>query len=309
MVKGRCKKATTGPHDEVCAMSDEITDIKSFFELDFLHNIQKYKDAVVGIKLSGKCLDDFAERRNIVRQIIELKTLGTKIAVVHGGGRQITEESQKLGIVKKEIKGLRYTTDVELEIADRCVRDLTRTLVQDFYEVSTAMGLNISAMGMSGYDGKMIVADLHSQEFEGSRTGKILRVDQKKLLSYMDSHILVVNPICAGEDERNWNVNADDVIESVAKTSNAKLVIMCSDTALYDKNKKTISKLFTDEIEGYINDGTFNDVLAPKVKAFAEIANNVCPVAIVNGAEKNAIDLELYTEIGSGTRVERRLAL
>jgi acetylglutamate kinase len=294
-----------GNNKNGCVSMDQI---KSFFDRDFPLNVQKYSDAVVGIKLSGKCLDDLAVRVNIVRQIVELKTLGSKVVVVHGGGRQITEEAKKAGIEKREIQGLRYTTDAELEIADRCVSALTRSLVQDFHSVAATMGLKISATGMSGYDGKIVTAELHSAPFEGSRTGRIVGIDKEMLLSNMDRHVLVMNSICAGDDGGRWNVNADDVIEEAAKVAGAKLVIMCSDTAFYDKNKKTISRLFTDEIQRYVDDGTFNEQLAPKVKAVGVIADTVCPVSVVNGAEPNAIDLELYTQRGSGTRIERRPA-
>ena len=282
---------------------------KAFFDLEFLRNREKYADAVVGIKLSGKCLDDFAVRRDIVRQIIELKTLGTQVAVVHGGGRQITEESARRGIVKKDIDGLRYTTDEELEIAADCVGGLTDTLVRDFHELAAEMGLKTTAMGMNGYDGKLIKAELHSEPFTGSRTGKIIEIDGGTLKDVMKRHVLVMNSICAGNDGRNWNVNADDVIAEVAKASGAKLVIMCSDTALYDKRGKTIRHLFTDEIGKYVANGTFNDQLAPKVKAVAVIAEQVCPVAIVNGTERSAIADELYTKKGGGTRIEMRHAL
>ncbi len=282
---------------------------KAFFELDFLQNVEKYKDAIVGIKLSGKCLDDFAARRDIVRQIIELRALGTQVAVVHGGGRQITEECKRRGIEKVEIQGLRYTSNEELEIATDCVGGLTDTLVQDFHQLAAEMGLKTTAMGMNGYDGKLIRAELHSAPFEGSRTGKIVSVDGETLRDVMKRHVLVMNSICAGNDGRNWNVNADDVIAEVAKASGAKLVIMCSDTALYDKKGKTITRLFTDEIEGYVDNGTFNDQLAPKVKAVAAIADLGCPVAIVNGTEPSAIARELYTTKGGGTLIQLRPAV
>ncbi len=281
----------------------------SFFDLEFLQNREKYARQIVGIKLSGKCLDDFAVRRDIVRQIIELKTLGTQVVVVHGGGRQITEECKKRGIEKREIEGLRYTSDEELEIATDCVGGLTDTLVRDFHELAAEMGLKTTAMGMNGYDGKLIKAELHSEPFAGSRTGKIIGVDGETLKDVMKRHVLVMNSICAGNDGRNWNVNADDVIADVSRASGAKLVIMCSDTALYDKNGNTISRLFTDEIQGYVDDGTFNSQLAPKVKAIAEIAEAGCPVAIINGTEPSAIARELYTKAGGGTRIEMRPAI
>lgn len=280
--------------------------LKTYFDLNFLQNRQRYAREVVGIKLSGKCLDDFEIRRDIVRQIIELKTMGAQIAVVHGGGRQITEECKKHRIEKREIEGLRYTTNKELEIATECVGGLTDTLVRDFHELAAEMGLNTTAMGMNGYDGKIITAELHSAAFEGSRTGKIIAVDGETLRDVMKRHVLVMNSICAGNDGLNWNVNADDVIAEVAMASQAKLVVMCSDTALYDKNGNTISRLYTDDIQSYVDDGTFNDQLAPKVKAIAEIAAAGCPVAIVDGRQPNAIAMELYTEEGGGTRIERR---
>lgn len=280
---------------------------KTYFNLDFLKNVQKYQDAVVGIKLSGKCLDDFEIRRNIVRQVLELRALGTKVVLVHGGGKQITEECAKAGIQKDERQGLRYTTQPELDIMKRCVPSLTKQLVEDFDVVSKKLGLGISTIGLNGYDGKLVSAELHSDTFEGSRTGKVVGVDTKSVRSLMDNNIVVMNSICAGTDGE-WNVNADDVFEAVAKATGAKLAIMCSDTALYDSAGQTITRLFTDAVGDYYADGTFNDKIKPKVDAAVKMADDVCPVAIVNGADPSAIERELYTSEGGGTLILSRSA-
>jgi acetylglutamate kinase len=281
---------------------------KSYFSRSFLHNVQKYKDAVIGIKLSGKCLEDMATRRDIVRQVLELRTLGSNVVLIHGGGKQITAEAEKAGIVKDERAGLRYTTQPELAIMERCIPELTGTLVGDFNHVSKEMGLDAKAIGLNGFDGKMVKADLHSPLFEGSRTGKVTDVNGKALRSLMKSHIVVMNSICAGEDGGHWNVNADDVIEGVARVTKAKLVIMCSDTPLYDKKGNTIRTLFTDSVEKLYANGTFGDKIKPKVDSAVKMAEEICPVAILDGRIKSVIDRELYNKTGGGTRVMVRPA-
>ena len=281
--------------------------IKNYFRRNFLLNCDKYKDEVVGIKISGKCLDDMEIRRNIVKQILELRTLGTRVVLIHGGGNQITREAEAAGIKKDEREGLRYTTKPELEIMERCIPDLTKQLVKDFVEVAQEMGLKkATAIGMNGYDGNMITAELHSPLFEGSRTGKVVRVNKKAIGALMDDHIVVMNSICAGEDGGRWNVNADDVIAALAKELKAKLVIMCSDTPLLNKNGQTIRTLFTDAVTRLYKNGTFNDKIRPKVEAGLNIAEGGCPVAIVDGADPTAIDRELYTKKGGGTRMQLR---
>ncbi len=283
---------------------------KSYFSRSFLHNVQNYRGAVIGLKLSGKCLDDMDTRLDIARQALELRTLGSKVVLVHGGGKQITEEAKKAGIVKDERAGLRYTTLPELAIMERCVPELTAQLVNDFETVAVEMGLNARAFGVNGYDGKIVKAELHSPLFEGSRTGRVTSVNGAVLRSMMDSHIVVMNSICAAEDgdRDRWNVNADDVIEAAARVTGAKLVIMCSDTALYDKAGNTIRTLFTDRVEGLYRNGTFNDTIRPKVDAAVRIATEICPVAILDGRQKSAIDRELYNKTGGGTRVMVRPA-
>lgn len=77
---------------------------------------------------------------------------------------------------------MRYTTVPELAIMERCIPELTKQLVKDFAEVAQEMGLKkATAIGMNGYDGNLITAELHSSLFDGSRTGKIIKVDKRRL--------------------------------------------------------------------------------------------------------------------------------
>ena len=198
-------------------MSAAEIPMKTYFPRSVLENLQKYGltaeggPAVVGIKISGKCLDDFTTCCNIVRQVLELRLMGTNVVIVHGGGKQITAECKKEGIEKRELHGLRVTSQREMDIMKRCVPELTNMLIKAFETVAKDLQLkSIPVIGLNGYDGGIVKGELHSAEFEGSRTGKVVSVNGAALTALMNSHVVVLNSL--GD---NWNFNADDVFAAV----------------------------------------------------------------------------------------------
>ena len=61
------------------------------------------------VKLGGAGLEDPALKEGSVRAIAELARDGNKVAVVHGGGAQLTRMLKALGKTSEFINGLRVT--------------------------------------------------------------------------------------------------------------------------------------------------------------------------------------------------------
>ncbi|NTV38765.1 MAG: acetylglutamate kinase, partial [Demequinaceae bacterium] len=72
--------------------------------IDAMPWIEQFKDAVVVIKYGGNAMIDDTLKRAFAQDIVHLRLLGLKPVVVHGGGPQISDMLNRLGI-ESEFKG------------------------------------------------------------------------------------------------------------------------------------------------------------------------------------------------------------
>ena len=61
------------------------------------------------VKIGGAALDDAAVLRKCAHAIVELSGDGHQVAVIHGGGAELTRTMQRLGKKSEFINGLRVT--------------------------------------------------------------------------------------------------------------------------------------------------------------------------------------------------------
>jgi len=74
-----------------------------------------------------------------------------------------------------------------------------------------------------------------------------------------------------------------------------------------DKKGRLIKSLTTAEAQELIEDGTISGGMIPKIESCLDvIAEGVEAVVIINGKVPHAVLLELFTEHGAGTLIERR---
>ena len=76
---------------------------------------------------------------------------------------------------------------------------------------------------------------------------------------------------------------------------------------MLDKQGNLIKALTTAEAQSLIEDGTISGGMIPKIESCLDvIAEGVEAVVIINGKVPHAVLLELFTEHGAGTLIERR---
>ena len=153
---------------------------------------------VGGAALAGGALEDLPA----------LVSEGHRVAVVHGGGVQLTRMLDALGIPTRFHAGLRVTDEKALEVAEIVLAGgVNKTL---------ARGLNalgVQAAGVSGTDGPTLlvepVPDL-------GRVGKVVRVEPHLVETlWAGGFVPVVAPLGVGP-EGAYNVNADMVAAALA---------------------------------------------------------------------------------------------
>ncbi|MGH6792290.1 MAG: acetylglutamate kinase, partial [Methyloceanibacter sp.] len=172
----------------------------------------------------------------------------------------------------------------------------------------------------SGKDGNLIQAQKLSRTTRDpdSNIEKILdlgfvgeptAIDPKILTSLQSSDIIpVIAPIGVGSQGETYNINADTVAGAIAAATHAARLLLLTDViGVLDKSGELIPDLNIAQLERLRADGTISGGMIPKIESCIDvIAEGVEGVVIINGKVPHAVLLELFTEHGAGTLIERR---
>jgi acetylglutamate kinase len=217
-----------------------------------------------------------------------LLSAGHRVAIVHGGGIQLTRMLDALGIPTRFHAGLRVTDEKALEVAEIVLAGgVNKTL---------ARGLNalgVQAAGISGTDGPTLlvepVPDL-------GRVGKVVRVEPRLVEALWDGGFVpVVAPLGLGP-EGAYNVNADSAAAALAVGLGAGDLFLLTDVDGLLEDGETVETLAPDECEGYVDRGLAAGGMVPKLRAAAEAARGGVEARIINGNKKGALAAALAGE-------------
>ena len=169
--------------------------------VEALPYIRRFAGKVVVVKYGGNAMtmaggagrtDDLS---TFAEDIVMLHSVGMKVVVVHGGGPQIGDLLQRLGMESRFVDGLRVTDAETLDVARMVlVGKVNREIVS-----SINMHGRLS-VGVSGEDGALLHASARSPEL--GFVGDIEAVDPRLLTRLLDSGLgrvrLPSRPRCAG---------------------------------------------------------------------------------------------------------------
>jgi acetylglutamate kinase len=235
------------------------------------------------------------------RDIVLLKQVGINPIVVHGGGPQIGQMLQRLGIKSRFVDGLRVTDSETMEVVEMV---LAGTINKQLVAAINAAGG--CAIGLSGKDGGLIRArKLTRSGGDLGFVGEPEHIDDSVLATFRQSNIIpVIAPIGIGAGGETYNINADTVAGAVAGAVRARRFLLLTDVpGVLDSDKRLIPELTAAEARRLIADGTISGGMIPKVETcLAAVEGGVEAAVIVDGRVPHAILLELFTE-GAGTLI------
>lgn len=262
--------------------------------------VSAWKGKTVVVKFGGSVLD-VGGRSTIAEDLVLLKGAGIDAVMVHGGGPEITRMLERLGKPSKFVHGLRVTDAetmevVEMVLAGRANKSLVSAITQ-------AGG---RAVGLSGKDGRMLLARKHESDVDLGQVGDVQAVDPALVRSLSgDGYIPVIASIGIGQDGTSYNLNADTAAGALAVAVGASKFILLTDVdGVYrDREARTlVSELRAADAESMIRDGTISRGMIPKVAACLDAIRGGVPSAhIINGTVPHALLVELFTERGIGT--------
>ena len=272
--------------------------------------IQKLHGHTVVIKYGGNAMIDEQLKNNFARDVVLMKLVGINPIIVHGGGPQIGDLLNKLGIESKFVSGMRITDADTMDVVQMVLGGLVNKEIVSL--INTHGG---RAVGITGKDGGLLKArklsaqtvDEDTEEsVDIGQVGEITEVNVDVLETLTESQFIpIIAPIGVGEDGESYNINADIVAGKVAEAMSAsKLVLLTNTPGILDAEQKTLSGLSKTDVESLISNGIINEGMLPKVDcALSAVSSGVSSVQIIDGRVPHALLLEIFTDSGVGTQI------
>ncbi len=191
------------------------------------------------VKLGGTLLDAPDSRDRLSLQIADARAAGHEIAVVHGGGKQMTRYLDERGIQSRFVGGLRVTTP---ETLDAVLKVFAGSVNHELVAAINRAGA--LAVGISGIDAFLVEA-----EQMDAALGAVGRVTTSNpaLLHLLTAHRYVPVVACVAGDRQGqvYNVNADQMAVACAAAFGACRLIFLTDVEGVLDGAKQVRPLLT----------------------------------------------------------------
>jgi acetylglutamate kinase len=277
--------------------------------LEALPYIREFAGSTIVIKYGGSAMADEELREAFARDVVLLKYVGLNPVVVHGGGPEITDYMQRLGLEVEFVQGLRVSDEQTVEVVKMVlIGKLNKDIVLRLNRHGQA------AVGLCGDDGSLFqVAKRHVPDPQGGNldlgfVGSIRHVDVNVLNHIAEDYIPVVASVGADPEGHSYNVNADEAAGAVAAALRAYKVIFLTDVEgwLADPGDPAslVSETDVERIRHAIRANDVGGGMLPKLQACADaVEAGVGSAHIVDGRVPHSLLLELFTDAGIGTKV------
>jgi len=275
---------------------------------DALPFIRGFHGKTFVIKYGGNAMTEPALKGAFARDIAMLRLVGMNPIVVHGGGPQINELLDTLGVKAVFRRGMRVTDEKTMKVVEMVLGELNQEIVGLINQNGG------KAVGLNGQDAhfihaKKMVPPLMEGETEPldlGLVGEIERIDADLVNNLSaDGYIPVIMPIGVGPDGEAYNINADLVAGKLAETLRAeKLLMLTNATGVLDRDGRLLNNICAADIERLSQDGTVHGGMLPKLDAALHaVRHGVRSVHVVDGRVPNALLLEVLTSEGVGTTI------
>lgn len=278
--------------------------------------IQRFKNKTFVVKLSGKVTENQEQLNSLAEEITLCNQVGIHVAVIHGGGKQLTAISERLGITQRIVNGRRVTDAETLEVAKMVFAGQINTDI-----LSALRRAGAETVGLSGLDGNTIHARRRAiQNVLNQETGEVERIDfghvgdiveiNARLIRLLldNGYVPVIASLGADEQGNVYNINADTIAAEIAVHLQAEKLVLLTDVdgILLDRDdpQSRISRLTIKEAERLVKEQVVSAGMLPKISAIARlIERGVRSAHIINGAKRNALLYEVFTDEGAGTMI------
>jgi acetylglutamate kinase len=227
------------------------------------------------VKLGGAGLENPSLLEGCVRAIAELVRDGNQVAVVHGGGVQLTRTLKALGKQSEFVAGLRVT---DAETRDVALMVLAGKVNKGLVAALGALGQ--PAVGLSGGDGLIFRARKKRTAPDLGFVGEIVSSDPRWIEAIWQLNgVPVISSMALGFDGEYYNVNADEMAAACASACHADALVFLTDVpGVKGSDGEVLRWLSIDQIAEMAKSAIITGGMLPKLSA--------CREALLNGVKR-----------------------
>jgi acetylglutamate kinase len=284
--------------------------------VEALPYIRTFAGKTIVIKYGGKAMTDESLKEGFAVDVVMMKYVGLNPVIVHGGGPQIDQMLNRLGLEAKFRQGVRITDRPTMDVVEMV---LGGKINKEIVELLSRHGAK--AVGLTGKDGGLILSKpLTAKAWSESLNtvhegppdedfglvGDVQSVNPLLLMKLQqDNFIPVIAPIGSDRAGHTYNINADLVAGAIAAALKAeKLLVLTDVKGIRDAKGRHVSTLSRKDMQRMVKRGTIREGMLPKVHAcLTALDGGVLKAHIIDGRMPHAILLEVFTDRGIGTEI------
>ena len=278
---------------------------------DSLSRIGQYRGKTFVIKYGGSIMNNITAQEAFIKDVSKFIDIGINIVIIHGGGPEINNWIEKIGIKSEFTKGLRVTNKATMEVVEMVLSGkVNKTLSSKL----SSNGLN--ALGISGKDSNLIQCRKkyiyeNGEKIDIGFVGEVVKINKGLLLNLLErNHLPVISPIGTDRNGISYNINADYVASFISGILKAEKLIIMTDVEGVYKDINDPSTLFSsisiDEIKEYSNAGIISGGMLPKLECCIEaLEKGAKKVHLVDGRKEHSLLNSISKDCGTKIIKER----
>jgi acetylglutamate kinase len=273
--------------------------------------IRMYKGKTFVVKAGGGVFADAAAVRGLIEQIAILHYFGVRVVFVHGGGPQLTEITEALGVPTRMVQGRRVTDQKAIDATSMVLNGLINTKL-----LALCREMNIDAVGLSGVDANLVRAHKRApvkldtgETVDYGFVGDIDAIDVSVLNKLLDNGLMpIVSPLSADDNGTLLNINGDTVAAAIGAALSAEKLMLCTGAPgileRVDDPSSIISYTDLAGLKRLREEKKIVDGMLPKAKAIEDaIRGGVRRVHVMSYKSPEGILAEVFTNEGAGTLI------
>ena len=256
----------------------------------------------VVVKIGGAALDDKKLLHECSVAIAGLAQQGHQVAVVHGGGVELTRTLKQLGLTSTFVNGLRVTDEQTRDVALMVLAGRVNKRL-----VGSLDAAGQPAVGMCGGDGASFRArKRNANGVDLGFVGEICFVDPRWIEAIWGiGAVPVISSIAMGLGGEFYNINADQMASACAAACRADALIFLTDVAgVKGPDGNVIRWLSLPDISDLERSAVISGGMLPKLEACRQaLQKGVKRIRILSAAQAGVLPEFYVMKVDAGTEV------
>lgn len=245
------------------------------------------KETIV-IKIGGNASDQLPE--TFFNQIKDWWKQGKKILIIHGGGPQISQLSEKMHLSVNKIDGIRVTDPDTLNVTKAVLLGLVQPKLCQYINQA-----GLPVIGMNASDNHLLQGKYLNQD-EYGEVGQVTNINKNWLNEQLQDQIGILAPLAQTADGHWLNVNADMAAATIAIKLGAESLVLLTDVPGVLNSGKVVPQLTETDADMLYQKDIIKSGMMPKIQAsFNALKNGVNQTFITNDLRRPGTQFQYNT--------------